>query len=118
MNLHLEQFLANTNQNQMFAEDGQIENACYDFISVGAFTTAHTNKPIIKPLDWLMINDKRFEFGESLSQNKYIENEILLNFYSLKIFISLGQQLVDLKDHTFHKKTEKVTKKNINIFVF
>ena len=83
------------------------EKRVYNFTSVGAFTTVHTNKPTNTiSIDQLMINDKLFKFkGKDLidlgsddgKDLEAIENEILLNIYSLKLFIEIGEDLKSLK---------------------
>ena len=96
INLHLEQFTVEKGQ--------QEESDCYDFTSVGAFTTAHTNKMTYqKPIELLMYYDKPFSFSPDSNNNNQtqvdsnnrtpIENEILLNFYTLKIFIEIGNNI-------------------------
>lgn len=96
VNLHLEQFLV---ERQV---ENRSETVTYDFTSVGAFTTVHTNKPMfIKPVDLLMMNDKPFVFNKSGNLNKdssrpeeeLIENEILLMFFALKLYIQIGDDL-------------------------
>lgn len=82
----------------------------YNFTSVGAFTTVHTNKPTHAiSIDQLMLNDKQFkfktrdliDFGDESPDDKLerIENEILVNFYALKLFIELGSDLKQLNDN-------------------
>ena len=97
VNLHLEQFLVERQA------EARSEAVTYDFTSVGAFTTVHTNKPMfIKPVDLLMMNDKPFVFnrnGNSIKESssnpveELIENEILLMFFALKVYIQIGDDL-------------------------
>jgi hypothetical protein len=96
VNLHLEQFLVEKQA------ENRSEAVTYDFTSVGAFTTVHTNKPMfIKPVDLLMMNDKPFVFNRNANSNKessrpeeeLIENEILLLFFALKLYIQIGDDL-------------------------
>lgn len=116
VNLHLEQFLVETNKNPFFQESEKLKAACYEFTSVGAFTTVHTSKPdSAKPLDYLMYNEKEFDFSPVKSSfdsdilvTKLIDNQILLCFYSLKLFIQLGNQLIDLKEHTVHRQSLRI----------
>ena len=102
INLHLEHFQV---------ERSLMESECYDFTSVGAFTTAHTNKPTFtRPIESLMFFDRPFNFiqpstninnNNNKNQNAHrqlIENEILMNFYSLKILIQLGNHIKILKE--------------------
>jgi hypothetical protein len=96
VNLHLEQFLVEKKV------ENRSETVSYDFTSVGAFTTVHTNKPMfIKPVDLLMMNDKPFVFTKPANSNKeksrseedLIEHEILLQFFALKLYIQIGDDL-------------------------
>ena len=116
INLHLEQFLVEKYQTQQSfnALNTLNEKRAYNFTSVGAFTTVHTNKPTNAiSIDQLMINDKLFKFkskdlidfkSEDTIEFEPIENEILLNFYSLKLFIELGEDLKYLKRANIDKE--------------
>ncbi|CAF0704911.1 unnamed protein product [Brachionus calyciflorus] len=114
VNLHLEQFLVETNHSQIFEDTSLSEKTCYDFTSVGAFTTIHTCKSnFSKSLEALMHNDKKFEFddpNDSINKYKTIDNEIWLVFYSIKLLSDIGNQLIELKLHTFHRKSDKLLK--------
>lgn len=117
VNLHVEHFLVETNQSNLFDNNSLKDVSCYDFTSVGAFTTVHTCKSnYFKSIEALIYNDQPFEFDDSNQANKMrlIDSEIFLVFYSLKILSTLGVQLIELKEHTFHKKSEKLLKE-INI---
>jgi hypothetical protein len=94
---------------QFVVETSSKDSRCYDFTSCGAFTTAHTYKPkFMKPIQYLMFYDKPFTFGTTAtaaaSQNEplIIENELLLNFYSLKLFIQIGNDLRTLNENPIH----------------
>lgn len=111
VNLHLEQFIVETNQSFVSDDNNLKELTCYDFTSVGAFTTVHTCKSnFSKSMEALIYNDRPFDFEDSNQTDKIklLESEIFLVFYALKILSTLGVQLIDLKDHTFHKKSEKL----------
>ena len=83
VNLHMEQFIAES------CFDGQAtKRSCYDFSTVGAFTTVHVAKSAQKSVELLMKNSK---------DNNY-KNEVFLNFYSLKIFILLLNDLKLIKN--------------------
>ena len=83
------------------------EKNVYNFTSVGACTTIHTNKPTYSiSEDQLMITDKYFKFkskdlidfmNDEEQCLEPIENEILLNFFSLKLFIEIGEEIKMLK---------------------
>ena len=85
-------------------ENDEHEKACYEFTSVGAFTTAHTNKlNIQKPIETLKFFDKPFNFQPVVSANASepraeIENEALLGHFTLKILIEIGQKIKHLID--------------------
>ncbi len=83
-----------------------VEKTCYPFTSVGAFTTIHTNKPNYKmSVDQLMISDRGFSF-EKDPFIRYIDNELVLHFYSLKLLIQLGDIIKDLGSLHFDDKTQ------------
>jgi hypothetical protein len=94
LNLHIEQFVV----------DNEISNSsekrCYEFTTVGAFTTAHTNKLTnMKPIEQLMMNDKPFEFNNNAgTKQNLIENTIVLHFYSLKVFIQILNELATINE--------------------
>ncbi len=106
-NLHLENFLVeridvqeSTSSLEAGSSQTNTEKSCYAFTSVGAFTTFHTNKPNYKKtLDQLMILDRGFKFEKNGYLNS-IDNELVLNFYSLKLLIQLGDTIHDLSQHT------------------
>lgn len=101
VNLHLEQLLV---------ESTKDKKACYEFTTVGAFTVVHTRKLTnMKPVESLMLNDKPFDFNNNNNNSnksvgsELIENEILLNFYALKLFIQLAGELASFQDANFNK---------------
>ena len=109
VNLHLEQLVVEQNypQQSFNALSSLSDKKTYNFTSVGAFTTIHTNKPTNSiSIDQLMVNDKHFKFkskdlidfmNDEETQSDPIENEIFLNFFSLKLFIEIGEELKFLK---------------------
>ncbi len=91
INLHNEHFLVESRD-----YTGDIKNSCYDFVSVGAFTTTHMAKSILpRQTETLMNNSRSFEFKSTDSGDKYkqIFSEPILLFYSLKILISISNDL-------------------------
>lgn len=94
LNLHVEQFLVDNDNSS------SSEKRCYEFTTVGAFTTAHTNKLTnMKPIEQLMMNDKPFEFNNNAgTKQNLIENTIVLHFYSLKVFIQILNELVTINE--------------------
>ena len=80
--MHLEQILVESNY-----DDGITKKSCYDFTSVGAFTTVHMTKPRPNSIEALMRSEA----------NKIpaliIKNEVTLMFYTLKIFIYILNDL-------------------------
>ncbi len=105
----MEHFLVEKNvpQQSFNALSNLNEKKLYNFTSVGAFTTVHNYKPTYSiSVDQLMINDRNFKFKnknliEFMNDNETsleaIENEILLNFFSLKLFIEIGEEIKSLK---------------------
>ena len=117
--MHLEHFLVEKNlpQQSFNALSNLNEKKVYNFTSVGAFTTVHTNKPAYSiSVDQLMVNDKNFKFknkdliefmNDDETSLEVIENEILLNFFSLKLFIEIGEEIKSLKKEN-NSSREKV----------
>lgn len=98
INLHLEQYVVENSNGG--------EKSCYDFTTVGAFTVFHTHKNNnVKPVEVLMMRDKPFEFNNNNAggPQDLIENEIVLNFYSIRVFIQISHDLVTLADKNLDK---------------
>lgn len=84
INLHNEHFVV---ESENYA--GEAKTSCYDFVSVGAFTTMHTSKSIFpRVAESLMINEQ---------SDAIIANEPILVFYSLKILILILNDLKTLR---------------------
>ena len=101
INLHLERLVVEQSFN---LSEKKIKH--HDFTSVGAFTTAHTNKLAFpKPIESIMMNEQPFLFNYShqdgfehnLVPNQIIYNEILLVYYALKLLIQIVQDIRELK---------------------
>jgi hypothetical protein len=109
INLHLEKFLVQnieSTNNSGYSYDFLAEKqnsketkSCYDFVSVGAFTTVHTNKKTNqKSVETLMSTDMPFKFNRPADKfTDPIRDETIMMFYSLKLLILIGNDLKNCK---------------------
>lgn len=91
INLHNEQFEVESND-----YDGNLKKNCYEFVSVGAFTTEHVSKSIFsKNVETLMKTEQKFGIANPIDDKteQIIHNEPILLFYSLKILILILDDL-------------------------
>jgi hypothetical protein len=101
INMHLEHFIVESKYDK-----GPKKKSCYDFTSVGAFTTVHVEKTRqASSVEALMHNESPLYNIPFL-----IKNEVTLVFYSLKIFNNI------LSDMLLISGTDDKIKVNIKHF--
>ena len=86
INLHCEHFLVESND-----YTNTLKTKCYDFVSVGAFTTSHVAKSIFpKQTDYIISEHTNTHKNLMLS-------EPILVFYSLKVLILVLNNLKQIR---------------------
>lgn len=90
VNLHCEHFLVESTD-----YTNVLKSNCYDFVSVGAFTTTHFAKSIFPKQAESVLND--YNAVNNTSNKNLIISEPILVFYSLKTFIMVLNDLKALR---------------------
>ena len=96
VNLHLEKFLVDSSQLSTVNKLVKKKRLAYDFTSVGAFTNVHVERnPLPRSVEVLMNCEQQNEYSP---RSQIIQNEIVLVFYSLKVFTTILNILKLIKE--------------------